>query len=136
LVISDLEDKPIGAMSSGEGRKIVIARALINDPEIFALDEPTTGLDPQAQADFVQFMEEVAKERASTLVLVTHHANEIISAIKRVVGVRYGKILFDGDKKEFLNSKNISDLFGAPFSVLENQQGYYQFVSVKNTIGN
>lgn len=126
--IESLKNKKICNMSTGQMRKILIARSLINSPEVFILDEPTNGLDPKAQIEFVNFMEELTKKEENTMILVTHYINEIIPSINRVIGLKNGKILFDGEKDKVLSNKNISELFNANFSVIKNKKGYYYFI--------
>jgi iron complex transport system ATP-binding protein len=105
-------------LSAGEARRVLIARALVNRPQALLLDEPSTGLDLIAREQLIATMRDLARQ-AITLVLVTHHIEEIIPEIERVVMLRGGKILADGARAELLRDAPLSELFGGPIRVVE-----------------
>lgn len=105
-------------LSSGETRRVLIARALVNRPQALLLDEPSTGLDLIAREQLIATMRELARQ-GITLVLVTHHIEEIIPEIERVVMLRGGKILADGPRAELLRDAPLSELFGGPIHVVD-----------------
>lgn len=105
-------------LSAGETRRVLIARALVNRPQALLLDEPSTGLDLIAREQLIATMRELARQ-GITLVLVTHHIEEIIPEIERVVMLRGGKILADGPRAELLRDGPLSELFGGPIRVVE-----------------
>jgi len=105
-------------LSAGETRRVLIARALVNRPQALLLDEPSTGLDLIAREQLIATMRELARQ-GITLVLVTHHIEEIIPEIERVVMLRGGKILADGARAELLRDAPLSALFGGPIRVVE-----------------
>lgn len=113
---SSLEHKPLSEMSAGERRRVLIARALVSKPEALVLDEPTTGLDLVARHRFMEIVRRLARE-GTTIILVTHHVEEIIPEIVRVVLLRKGRVAFDGPPAEALTPAHIGDLFGAPVTV-------------------
>lgn len=123
MEVSHLADRLIEEMSTGEARRIMIARALVHDPTALLLDEPTTGLDLLARHRFLKTLEKVT-QGGKTIILTTHHIDEIFPAIKRVILLRQGSILFDGPKAEALTPTRLSALYGAPIKVKENN-GYY-----------
>lgn len=104
-------------LSAGETRRVLIARALVNRPQALLLDEPSTGLDLIAREQLIATMRELARQ-GITLVLVTHHIEEIIPEIERVVMLRGGKILADGSRAELLRDGPLSELFGGPIRVV------------------
>jgi len=110
--IGHLERRSIETLSAGEHRRVFIARALVSDPRALVLDEPTTSLDIKATSEFCHTMESIARGN-KTLILVTHHIEEIISDIRRVVLMRRGKIVADGNPDEVLNDTNLSKTFDA-----------------------
>ena len=72
-----LADKPMAQMSTGEARRVLIARALVPDPRALLLDEPTTGLDLIARRRFLETLRRIAQQ-GKTIILVTHHVEEIL----------------------------------------------------------
>lgn len=105
-------------LSAGETRRVLIARALVNRPQALLLDEPSTGLDLIAREQLIATMRELARQ-GITLVLVTHHIEEIIPEIERVVMLRGGKILADGPRAALLRDAPLSELFGGPIRVVD-----------------
>ena len=98
------------AMSSGEARRILIARALIHGPDALLLDEPTTSLDFRAHLEFRSTMRRLARG-GTAILLVTHMLEDVIPEISRVVLLRRGVIFKDGPAEEVLTSASLSELF-------------------------
>ncbi len=105
-------------LSAGETRRVLIARALVNRPRALLLDEPSTGLDLVARQQMIDGLRELARQ-GITLVLVTHHIEEVIPEIERVVLLRGGRIQADGPRAEVLRSALLSDVFGGAIEVSE-----------------
>jgi iron complex transport system ATP-binding protein len=118
-----LPDTFIEAMSTGEVRRIMIARALVPDPRALLLDEPTTGLDLMVRHRFLHTLRNLA-HHGKTIILVTHHIEEIFPEIDRVILLSHGRILRDGSKAEVLTSRHLSEMFEGPVIVHE-INGYY-----------
>jgi iron complex transport system ATP-binding protein len=118
-----LGGKLINEMSTGEARRVLIARALVTSPRALVLDEPTTGLDLIARHRFLELVRRIAQS-GPTLLLVTHHVEEIIPEIARVVLLRQGRVAADGAKETTLTSARLSEAFGSPVS-LRRDDGYY-----------
>lgn len=108
-----LADRQMGGLSTGEARRVLIARALVHGPEALLLDEPCSGLDPATRRRFLDSLRDVARSGV-TLILVTHHIEEILPEISRVVMIEDGRILADGPRDDVLTDELISDLFGMP----------------------
>lgn len=123
LQAEPLADVCIETMSSGEVRRILIARALITEPRALILDEPTTGLDLVARSRFLGTLQNLARH-GKTIILVTHRVEEIFPEIGRVILLQQGRMLMDGLKPAVLTSRNLSALFGAPVKVRK-RHGYY-----------
>ena len=117
-----LAAKRLEVMSTGEARRILIARALAPDPRALLLDEPTTGLDFVARQHFLEMLRSLARQ-GRTLILVTHHIEEILPEIQRVILLREGRVFADGSKQEVLTDRNLSELYGAPIA-LSGHSGY------------
>ncbi|HYL58614.1 MAG TPA: ATP-binding cassette domain-containing protein [Candidatus Acidoferrales bacterium] len=110
----DLRDRPWAYLSQGERQRVLIGRALMASPELMILDEPCAGLDPVAREHFLQFIGRLARSRgAPTIVLVTHHVEEIIAEFSHVMILKAGAVLASGPRAQMLNSKNLSRAFGA-----------------------
>jgi len=123
LEIEHLAKRNTDQMSSGEARRILIARALVHDPQALILDEPTTSLDLHATYELREIFRKLARNGIS-IIMVTHHLPDIIPEIQRVVLIREGRIFCDGPKHEVIHSRTLSGLFGIPVEVLE-RNGYY-----------
>ena len=122
----------LDTMSTGEARRVLIARALVHEPRALVLDEPTRGLDLVARHHFMERVRGVAR-RGTTIILVTHHADEIIPEIDRIILLGSGRAAFDGPKAAALTATNLGRVFGAALAV-EEGQGYYN-VRVVNALG-
>jgi iron complex transport system ATP-binding protein len=113
----------LDTMSTGEARRVLIARALVHEPAALVLDEPTRGLDVVSRHHFMERVREVARQ-GTTILLVTHHIDEIIPEIDRVVLLRNGRIDRDGAKTDVLTAEALSHAFDAALSV-EEAGGYF-----------
>jgi iron complex transport system ATP-binding protein len=120
---SHLASRTLDEMSSGEARRVLLARALATAPRALVLDEPTTGLDLVARHRFMETVRQLARS-GTTLVLITHHIEEIVPEISRVVLLRGGRIIADGTARQNLTSERLSQVFGHPV-IVEPAAGYY-----------
>ena len=111
-----LAPRQCAELSTGEMRRVLIARALVHAPQALLLDEPTAGLDLVARQHFLGLMRSLA-QRGITLVLVTHHIEEVIPEIDRVLLLREGTIYADGDRAGTLTDAHLSHAFGGPVQV-------------------
>lgn len=119
---SSLLGRSYAELSAGETRRVLIARALVNQPRALLLDEPSTGLDLIARQHLVDTMRHLARQ-GITLVLVTHHIEEVIPEIRRVVLMKGGRIFADGERTELLRAEPLSEVFGGPIDVQQEQDG-------------
>jgi len=124
LGVSHLARRRLDQMSSGQSRRVMLARALVPSPRALVLDEPTTGLDLVARHDFMERVRQIARE-GTTVVLVTHHIEEIIPEIQRVILLRDGRVAADGPKRAVLTAERLTELFDAPIALEENDGYYY-----------
>lgn len=111
-------------MSTGEVQRVLIARALVTEPQVLVLDEPTTGLDMVARKQCLEQVRKIA-QNGTTVILVTHHIDEIFPEIERVILLSEGKIAFDGSKNKIFNSENLSRVYGHPLD-LTRHNGFFQ----------
>jgi iron complex transport system ATP-binding protein len=114
--VSHLAGRSLATLSTGEARRVLIARALVHRPEALLLDEPCGGLDPAARVDFLEDIRSLTRAGV-TLMLVTHHVDEIIPEVDRLVMLRQGRVLHDGFRADLLTSPVLSDLFGRGMTV-------------------
>lgn len=126
LELGHLAAKEMTDLSSGESRRVLIARAIVWGPEALVLDEPSVSLDFRALAELHETMRKLARSGV-TLILVTHHLPDIIPEIKRVVLLKQGRIVRDGKKEELLTGSELSSLYDMPLEVVRNN-GYYQLL--------
>jgi len=123
LGVAYLADRAVAEMSSGEAKRILIARALVHDPKTLLFDEPSNSLDVFAQHELRETMRELAQSGIG-IVLVTHHLSDVIPEIDRVVLMRNGKIQADGRKEDLLKPEEISRLFAIQVDITR-RDGYY-----------
>lgn len=121
--IGTLARRTMDTMSTGEARRVLIARALVHEPEVLVLDEPTRGLDIVARHAFMESVRGIAR-RGVTILLVTHYVEEIIPEIDRVILIERGRIAADGGKKGVLTGPDLPRVFAAPL-VIHEANGYY-----------
>jgi iron complex transport system ATP-binding protein len=123
LEISHLADRNTNEISSGEARRILIARALVHDPQALVLDEPSTSLDLHATHELREILRKLARGGIS-IIMVTHHLPDIIPEMGRVILINEGRVYADGCKETVLTAPNLTAVFGIPVEVLE-RSGYY-----------
>ncbi len=110
-----LADRPWSVLSQGERQRILIGRALMAEPRMLILDEPCAGLDPAAREHFLAFVERLGRRRgAPTLVLVTHHVEEIMPVFSHVLVLKSGSVAVAGQKQKCLTGGILSEAFNAP----------------------
>jgi iron complex transport system ATP-binding protein len=116
-----LGEQLVGTMSAGERRRILIARALVHRPRQLLLDEPSNALDLAAQRELRESLRRLAGE-GTGLVLVTHHLGDILPEIQRVVLMRAGRVVADGQREELLTEARLSELFRTPVRIGRDEQ--------------
>ena len=112
-------------LSQGERQRVLIGRALMAKPSLLILDEPCAGLDPVARERFLQFIERLGRTRnAPTIVLVTHHVEEITPVFSHVLLLREGHALAAGVKEQMLTSANLARTFACPMRLRQSNGRY------------
>ena len=125
VACSHLADRQWGVLSQGERQRVLVGRALMAKPRVLILDEPCAGLDPTAREHFLQFIQRLgAQKNSPTLVLVTHHVEEIMPVFTHVLLLKDGRALKADKKSKVLNSKNLSAVFGARMKLKTRSQRY------------
>ena len=126
LDVKELERRMFGEMSTGQQRRLLLGRALINNPDTLILDEPTSGLDLKACFQYLAIIRRLM-QAGKTIILVTHHIHEIPPEISRVVLLKDGAVVSSGAKLEILTEKNLTGLFDTPIKLVE-ANGFYQAI--------
>jgi len=122
--MGDFRDQLVKTTSGGQRRRVDLAASLVVQPRLLVLDEPTTGLDPHASYHVRQAVRTLARGGRS-LVLVTHHVEDIAPEIDRVVLLRDARIIADGPKRGLLTSERLGELFDIP-ATLEEREGEFR----------
>ncbi|MGI6045371.1 MAG: ABC transporter ATP-binding protein [Eggerthellaceae bacterium] len=123
LGIEDIESQDVKTLSTGQARRVLVARALIHNPEALIFDEPCTGLDPSGMYYIRESMRDLIK-RGKSIVLVSHYPEDIIPEINRIVLLKDGKIFADGPKEDLLTTDIMQDLFEVPVEIRRNGETY------------
>ena len=114
LRLEDLLNSTTGELSSGQKNRVSLAKALINEPKVLLLDEPTASLDPEV-GDFVRsFLEDYKKEKKISILLASHNMNEVTRLCKSILMMKDGIIIDEGNPKELINKhgrKNLEEVF-------------------------
>ncbi|MEW6570888.1 MAG: metal ABC transporter ATP-binding protein [Nitrospirota bacterium] len=109
--VLDIKNKLIGELSGGQQQRVLVARAVVNKPELLILDEPTTALDPEAREIFFQTVGELNRIKRVTVVLVTHDIANIGKYASKLMYLDK-KLVFYGSFEEFCISQSMTDYFG------------------------
>ncbi|WP_182050851.1 ABC transporter ATP-binding protein [Changpingibacter yushuensis] len=118
LGVGQLRDRVFHTLSSGETKRVGIARALMPNPEVLVLDEPTSGLDLGGRESLLASLSQLAAQKhAPVLVLVTHHVEEIPAGFTHSLLLKDGRTYAAGPINDVLTSQNLSEVFGLPLTV-------------------
>lgn len=123
LGIADLAERDVMTLSTGQARRVLIARALVHDPSVLVFDEPCTGLDPEGMYYVRRTMSRIAGS-GRAVVLVTHYPEDIVSEIGRVILLKDGNIMADGAKPDVLTGEALTSLFEVPITVTVQNDTY------------
>jgi len=114
LNLLDFKSRKTGELSSGQKNRVSLAKALINDPEILFLDEPTASLDPDV-SDYIRgFIESYASNKGATILLASHNMNEVERLCYEVMMMKNGEIIDKGKCNDLINKhgrKNLEEVF-------------------------
>ena len=117
--ITELGQREIRTLSGGQKQRVFIAMALAQCSDILLLDEPTTYLDIKYQLEILRLVKKINEERNTTIVMVLHDIMQAINYSDEVIGMYHGKIVYQGDPKEVLNSRVISKLYDTELELIE-----------------
>ncbi len=114
LNLENFKKRKTGELSSGQKNRVSLAKALINDPDILLLDEPTASLDPDVGDYIRSYIENFASKKGTTILLASHNMNEVERLCSEVMMMKNGKIIDKGTCKSLVNKhgrKNLEDTF-------------------------
>jgi iron complex transport system ATP-binding protein len=115
--LEGLKDRPIDELSAGERQRVLIARALAQQPEVFLLDEPTAHLDIGYQIEILDLVKSLQKKKALTAVCVLHDLNLASQYSDKILLLNRGRIIEYGPPKDILNQETIKKVFNATVSI-------------------
>jgi ABC-type Mn2+/Zn2+ transport system ATPase subunit len=122
--MASYKDTPLGNLSGGQQRRVFIARALAQNPQILLLDEPTTGIDSPTAHSIIDLIRKLHKELRLTIIFVTHEINMISAYIDRLV-ILNKSLIASGKPKEILVNEILSRVYGKEVMILERERGAY-----------
>ena len=117
--VAHLVNRPLGQLSGGERQKVSLARAILQEPDILLMDEPTANLDIAVQKEVLNLIDEIHKKETLTLLFVTHDFNMLPASMQRAVLLNQGKNVFDGDISTALSGDTLTRLFQYPLETFE-----------------
>ena len=127
----NLVNKNFSYLSDGEKQIVIIARALINNPEILILDEPSSSLDYKSKFYLIDKIDELSKLN-SKIICVTHDISMITEIYERIIMLKQGEIIADGSQSQVLNSENINKLFDINIEIIKNRGRWEVFRKSKS----
>ena len=123
LGLAYLNDTMFQRLSTGQQRRLLLARALIHNPSTLIFDEPTNSLDLQASFELIATMRGLVQS-GTNLLIATHHVQEVVPEIERIIFMKDGQIIADGDKTTLLTAESLSELYGVKLKLMV-QDGFY-----------
>ncbi len=128
-----LVERPWLYLSQGERQRVLIGRALMAKPQLLILDEPCAGLDPVARENLLQFLQRLGSRKNSpTLILVTHHIEEIMPVFSHALILQSGRVIAAGEKKEVVTTSVLSRAFDAKIQVAQKQNRFAARIKSKS----
>jgi iron complex transport system ATP-binding protein len=129
-----LAERPWRVLSQGERQRVLIGRALMAKPKLLILDEPCAGLDPVARENLLQFLQRLGSQKNSpTLILVTHHVEEIMPVFSHTLVLKSGGTIACGEKNAILTSQVLSRAFNAEVKVARKNNRFSAVVELKSS---
>ena len=126
-------DRQLGRLSGGEQQRLLLAQALVGQPNLLLMDEPLSHLDVRNQGAIVQLISEVARERHLTVLLIAHDVNPLLSHIDHVLYIAQGKLAM-GRPADIITSETLSAIYSAPVEVLRDRLGRIFVVGLEEEV--
>ncbi len=122
--VLEMEQRPVAAMSTGQQRRILLARAMVTEPAYLILDEPTSALDVAARSLLLELLSQLMQKGHYTL-MVTHQVEELLPQLDYLVLLREGQVMDAGPPDQMLTGPILSQLFSLPLEVFRDEQGWH-----------
>lgn len=106
--LSDVADKKMGSMSGGMKQRVLLAQALLGNPKVILLDEPTAGLDPKERVSFRQYIDNLSEDRI--IIISTHVVSDVESIADRILIMKSGQLVEEGTPEELMSKENAGNL--------------------------
>ena len=116
--LTELRERRIGTLSGGQRQRAFIAMALAQNTQLLFLDEPTTFLDVRYQVEILRLVEKLNREEGITIVMVLHDINQALAYSDEIIGLRGGRVAFQGRPEEVITSESIKNLYGIDLPVI------------------
>lgn len=126
-------DRQLGRLSGGEQQRLLLAQSLVGMPQLLLLDEPLSHLDVRNQQAIVQLINEVARERNLTVLLIAHDVNPLLPHIDHVLYVAHGRLAM-GKPAEIITSESLSSIYSSPVEVLRDSRGRVFVVGLEEEV--
>lgn len=134
LHLKKKEDRVFATMSKGERQSVMIARALISNPEILILDEPGNGLDVLARERMLETVTRLAQEHNITVLYVTHYVEEILPIFENALMLKEGRIDVMGKTKDIITTEHLSEYFSHDIEILRKEDRYVAKLKTETNI--
>ena len=121
-----LKERIYGTLSNGEQKKVLIGRALVSNPKLLVFDEVCSGLDLYSREMLLDTIESVTQSKCN-IIFVTHHIDEIVPSINKVLFIKDGEVLQTGDKKELITEKNLNEALGIRLKIVKKNKRYFAY---------
>ena len=118
--MEDMGDRPIGELSGGQQQRVFIARALVSSPEILVLDEPTAGVDAEAQNTFYGMLDRLNREEGLTVVFSTHNVGVVTKHVNKVACINQ-RLYFHGSHEEFCATDHLLEMVGGRAHIIHHE---------------
>ena len=115
----DIQDRTVNSLSGGQKQRAWIAMALAQGTKFLFLDEPTTYLDIRYQLEVLQLVERLNRDLGMTIVMVLHDINQAMYYSDRIIGLKDGNILVQGDPEKVISSYSVEQMFGVKLDIIE-----------------
>ncbi|HJW65423.1 MAG TPA: metal ABC transporter ATP-binding protein [Candidatus Bathyarchaeia archaeon] len=116
--IVDLKDRRIGQLSGGQAQRVFLAKAMVTEPKLLLLDEPTSGVDTTSKAEFYSMLERLNKEKGITVILSSHDVGVITKIANRVLCINRAQF-FCGENADFRASAELHKVYGHPVEIMD-----------------
>jgi zinc/manganese transport system ATP-binding protein len=126
-------DRPIGRLSGGEQQRLLLAQALVGNPQVLLMDEPLSQLDVRNQSVIVHLIGELKRARVLTVLLIAHDVNPLLSHIDRVLYVAQGNVAM-GKPDEIITSESLTRIYSTPVEVLKDSRGRVFVVGLEEEV--